>query len=805
MSVTQKTASVSVKAREAPNMLRGEAQFIADIKLPNMLHMAILRSHHGHARIKSIDTSEAMRMPGVVRVITSADLEGKMMPLPCIWIPGGVESHFPPHPYGLPGAGYALAKDKVRYIGDPVAAVVAETPHQAYRALEAILVDYELLPVVVDAEEALKEGAPQLHDAVPHNLNADWTCGDKEAAERAIAAAEVVVDLALYNQRTINNPIEPRGAIGNYDAATGEYTLWASTQSPHNHGFLLAYLILGIPFNKLRVIAPNIGGSFGTKGYIYPDMPLVLFLAKEVGRPVKWIDTRTGLMESTVQGRDQKQTAILAGTRDGKITALRCTSYANLGAYPSTIGPGVVTALMGRSITGVYAIENAFCEVYAVFTNVVPLGAQRGSGRAEATFVIERLVDLYAAEIGMDPAEVRRKNMVAADKFPYDNHMGFVYDSGNYPAALERALEMVEYSDIKARKEEALQRGKRLGIGIASFVAICGVGPSTRMSKEGMLGGTWESANIRVYPTGEVTATIGSTSTGQSHETTFAQIVAAELGIDLATIQVYHSDTLRSSYGQGTYGSRSYSVGGPALQLAARKVKDKIRTAFAYMFHEAEENIIYEDGKIFVKDAPQKVKTFQEMALVLWYGWNLPPGIEPGLDESAYFDPPDFNFPFGTHVAVVEVDERSGQVDLVRYVAVNDAGNIGNPLVVQGQVEGSIAHAIGQALMEQAVYDKQGNLLTNSFQTYAIPRADDLPRYELDNTVTPTPHNALGAKGAGEIATVPPAAAIVNAVCDALSYLDIKHIDMPLTAEKVWRTIRDAKIKKAAASNGHQG
>jgi carbon-monoxide dehydrogenase large subunit len=793
--VAQTTLGAPLKDREAPQMLRGEAQFIADINLPGMLHMAILRSQHGHALIKSIDTSEAQKMPGVIRVITSADLEGKMMPMPCIWIPGGVESHFCEHPYGLPGAGHVLAKGSVRYIGDPVAAVVAETLQQAYRALDAIYVDYEELPVILDAEEAIKEEAPQLYEEIPHNLNAYWTCGNKEATDQAIADAEVVVNLALYNQRTINNPIEPRGAIGSYDAATGDYILWASTQSPHNHRFLLSYLILGIPFTKLRVIAPRIGGSFGTKGYIYPDMPLVLFLAKELGRPVRWIDTRTGLMESTVQGRDHKQTATLAGTKDGKITALRCTSYANLGAYPSTIGPGVVTSLMGRSITGAYAIENAFCEVYAVFTNIVPLGAQRGSGRAEATFLTERMVDLYAAEIGMDPAEVRRKNMIAADQFPYDNHMGFVYDSGNYPVAFERALEMAEYGEIGARKVEALQRGKRLGIGIASFVAVCGVGSSTAMSKEGMLGGAWESANVRVHPTGEVSITVGSKSTGQSHETVFAQIVAEELGIDIDMIKVLHSDTQNAPYGQGTYGSRSFSVCGPALQLATQKVKAKICKAAAYLFEEAEENMLYEEGKIFVKDTPEKVKTFQEMALILWYGWNLPAEIEPGLDESTYFDPPDFNFPFGTHVAVVEVDERTGQVDLVRYIAVNDAGNVGNPLVVDGQIEGSIAHAIGQACMEQAIYDRQGHLLTNSFQTYAIPRAADLPRYELDRTVTPTPHNKLGAKGAGEIATVPPAAAIVNAVCDALSYLGVKHIDMPLTPEKVWQTIRDAKIR----------
>ena len=582
--MAQKILGAPLKSREDPQMLRGETKFIADINLPNMLHMAILRSEYAHATIKNIDTSAAAKMPGVVRVITFADIENKLMPLPCVWIPGGVESHFPRHPFGLPGAGYALAKDKVRYIGDPVAVVVAETRYQAHDALAAIQVMYESLPVVVDAEEAMKEGAPQLHEEVPHNLNADWTCGDREGTDKAIAEAEVVVELSLYNQRTINNPLEPRGAVGDYNAVTGEYTLWASSQSPHNHRFLLSVLVLGIPFSKLRVIAPTIGGSFGTKGYIYPDMALVLFLSHELKRPVKWIDTRTGLMRSTVQGRDHKQHVTLAGTKDGKITAIRCTSYANLGAYPSTIGPGVATALMGRSISGVYAIEHAFCEVFAVFTNVVPLGAQRGSGRAESTFLTERIVDLYADKIHMDPAQVRYKNMVAPDKFPYDNHLGWTYDSGNYPATLDRALEMLRYDEVKAQKVEARQRGKRIGIGFASFVAVCGVGPSTRMSKEGMLGGTWESANIRVHPNGEVSITLGSKSTGQSHETTFSQIVAEELGIDMNTIQVFHSDTQKAPYGQGTYGSRSYSVGGPAMHMAAVKVKEKICKAAGPLF-----------------------------------------------------------------------------------------------------------------------------------------------------------------------------------------------------------------------------
>jgi aerobic carbon-monoxide dehydrogenase large subunit len=797
--MSEKIFGTSIKRREDPELLLGSAKFTADVKLPGMLHMAILRSSHGHAGIKSIDLKAALRQPGVVRAITGADLEGKLMPLACIWIPGGVESHFPHHPMGIPGAGSVLAKDKVRFVGDAVAAVVAETPYQAHDALQAIRVEYEPLPAVVDAEQAIKPGAPQLHDEVPSNLNAYWTCGDKAATDQAIANAEIVVTQNIRNQRMISNPIEPRSAIGQYNRVTEEYTLWASTQNHHNHRLLLALFTLGIPYNKLRVIAPNVGGSFGTKGYIYPDMPLVLFLAKELGRPVKWVDTRNGLMRSTVQGRDHTQYATVAGTKDGKITALRCTSYANLGAYPSTIGPGVATAMMGRSITGVYDIKSAFCEVYAAFTNTVPLGACRGSGRAEATFLIERLVDRFAQEIGMDPAEVRRKNLIAANKFPYDNGLGWTYDSGEYELTLNRALAIIDYNAIEARRAEARQRGKLRGIGIGCFVAVSGVGPSPRMAKEGMLGGTWESANVRVHPTGEVSVTIGAKPHGQSHETTFSQVAAEELGIDISRVQVLHSDTQGAPFGQGTYGSRSFSVCGPAVQMAAKKVKDKVRKTAAYIFKVAEDEVIYDGGKVYVKGALDRTKTLQEIALALWYAWDIPAGMEPNLEATVFFDPPDFNYPFGTHIAEIEVDETTGQVDLVRYVAVTDVGNVANPMVIDGQVHGGIAHGMGQALLESAVYDADGQLLTADFMQYPLPRSTDLPSFELDRTITPTPVNALGAKGAGEIGAIAPTAAITNAVCNALADLGVRHIEMPVTAEKVWRAMRDAKAGKSRA------
>ncbi|HEX8439353.1 xanthine dehydrogenase family protein molybdopterin-binding subunit [Archangium sp.] len=797
--MSEKVLGAPLKCREDPAMLRGDARFIADIQLPGMLHMAILRSEYGHAVLKGVDTSAARKLPGVVRIFTAADLAGKVMPLPCIWIPGGAESHFPSHPMGVPGAGPILAVDRVRFIGDSIAAVVAETRAQAHDALAAIRVDYQPLPVVTDAEVALRDGAPQLHPEVPNNLNAYIPYGDKEGTEQAIATAEVVVTQAIHNQRTINSPMEPRGAVGAYDPATGEYTLYASTQSPHDHRLLLALMILGVPFNKVRVVAPNIGGSFGTKGYIYPDMPLVLFIAKELGRPVKWVDTRSGLMRSTVQGRDQKMTATLAGTRDGKITALRCTSYANLGAYPSTIGPGVATAMVGRSITGPYDIPHAFCDIYAVFTNVVPLGAQRGSGRAEATFMLERMVDQYAREIGMDPAEVRRKNMIRPDQLPFDNGLGWRYDSGHYAAALDRVLEMVDYAHLAERKKQARENGRRLGVGIASFVAVCGVGPSPRMAKEGMLGGTWESACVRVHPTGEVSLLIGSKPHGQHHETVFAQILAEELGVDIDKIEVLHSDTQRVPFGQGSYGSRSYSVGGAAVLRAAREIKAKALAAAAHSLKVGVDELAYENGKLFVKREPQKSLTLQEVALGLWYAWDIPAGMEPSLDVTTYYDPPDFNYPYGSHVAVVEVDETTGQVALVRYVACHDVGVMGNALVLEGQFHGAITHGIGQVLHEEARYSPEGQLLSRTLAEYPLPRATQVPNFELDHLVTPTPHTPLGAKGAGELGTIGAAAAIGNAICDALADLGIKHIEMPMTPEKIWRAIRDARAARGSA------
>lgn len=556
---------------------------------------------------------------------------------------------------------------------------------------------------------------------------------------------------------------------------------------------ILCYYIFNIPLNKMRVISPNVGGSFGTKGYVYPDMPLVIFLARELRRPVKWVDSRHGYMRSTVQGRDHKQHATIAGTRDGKITALRCTSYANLGAYPSAIGPGVATAMMGRSIPGPYDIPAAFCEVYAAFTNKVPLGAQRGSGRAEATFMTERLVDLYAAEIGMDPAEVRLKNMIRPDQMPFDNRMGWLYDSGDYPEMLNRALTKAGYSDIPAMKAEAQSRGKRLGVGMASFVAVSGVGPSPRMSKEGMIGGTWEAASIRLEPTGDVVCTIGSKPHGQSHDTVFSQIVAEELGIPVDKVIIRHSDTVGTPHGQGSYGSRSFSTAGPALYLTAHKLIEKACFAASHILKVDPDDVEFDHSRFYSRKDLSKGITLLEVTLALWYAWDIPEGMEPCLEAVTFFDAPDFNYPSASQVAVVEIDEDSGEVEIKKYVAVSDVGNIGNPMVMDGQVQGGIVHGLGQALWEQALYDEEGHLLSDTLENYALPKAEGLPNFELDYIQTPTPHNPLGSKGAGEIGTVGATAAVGNAICDALREYGVKHIDMPFTPEKIWRAMHNAK------------
>ncbi|WP_084650892.1 molybdopterin-dependent oxidoreductase [Runella zeae] len=782
----------SPKTRKTKELITGDAQFIADMSLPNMLHAAILQSPHGHANILSIDTSEAEAMPGVVRIFTWKDTQ-QVMPMPVIWIPPFTESHFLPHPSGIvPGSHSVFAKDRVRFVGDQLAAVVAETRQQAYDALDKIKVEYEALPVILDAEEAVKDGAPQLHETAPNNTMIHTVFGDKDATQAAIDESEVVVEQRIYNQRLMHNTLEVRGVLAQHDPATNQHTIWTNTQIPYPHRLLISLYVLGIPYNKLRVIVPYMGESNGCKGNLYPDTPLVLWMARELGRPVKWVDTRAGFSRNTAQSRDQIQHVKIAGTKDGKITALSCKAYSNVGAYPVINAPGQPLALIGRSITGAYAIPHASYEINVVYTNKVPTAPMRGSGRAEAIFLIERAIERFAREIGMDSAEVRRINMVKSDQFPFENGLGWTYDSGNYAQNLDLALEKAGYANLSQMKADALQRNKLLGLGIGSYVAVAGVGNSAKMGGEGLMSGTWGSAYIHIAPSGEVAITTGAQPHGQGQDTTFAQIAAQELQIPMDYVTIQHSDTdLPLYYGQASYGSRSLSVEGVTVQKACQMVIQKAREYAAYLFKMPLDLIEYKEGKVIGIPAPeQAVMTLQQVALMLWFGWDLPEGMSPGLEATAYFDPKNFNFPFGTHIAIVEVDKDTCAVELVNYIAVDDFGVVINPEVVRSQTHGNILLGISQALSEEARYSPEtGQVLTDDFDTYSIARSSWIPHLELHRTVTPSPSNPLGVKGVGDVSNPPVAPAVVNAICDALADYGVKHIDMPVTPEKIWQAI----------------
>lgn len=783
-----KMVGQSIKRREDPRLITGAGSFIDDVRLPGMVHAAVLRSPYGHARIIAIDVSAARALPGVLGVYTGADVAG-LNPLPCAWQAGGVTNNV--------NTPLVLAKEEVHQIGDPVAVVVAESRYQAEDALASITIDYEELGVVVNAEKAIAPGAPQLHDNAPGNVVLRWSCG-KETAEvdAALAAAPVRVQQRMINQRLIPTAMEPRGSIGLYDAGTGDYTLWATSQAPHVHRLLITAFVLGIPEQKLRVIAPNIGGGFGCKIFVYFDMPLVLWLAKEVGRPVKFFEDRSENYLHTTHGRDHITDIDVGAEADGRITALKVGTIANLGAYLSTIAPGVATTLYGRMIAGCYKIPNIRVDVTGVYTNTAMVDAYRGAGRPEAAFAIERVCDLVADATGVDPADVRRRNFIQPADFPYDTGIGMLpYDSGEYEPALDRALATVGYEDLKREQSARRQNGgKLIGIGLSTYVEVCGVAPSKwiGLPGEGWGAGLWESADVQVHLTGKVVVTTGSLPHGQGHETTFAQLVADELGVPYDDIEVRHSDTLGTPFGFGSYGSRSLAVGGTAIYKSVAKIREKAIKLAAHQLEAAEEDIIFENGKAYVKGSPDSFKTIQDLALQAHVGYDLPDGMEPVLAATTYYDPPNCTFPFGTHVCVVEVDRETGQIDLTRYVAVDDVGNVINPLIVDGQLHGGIAQGLAQALYEGAVYSDDGELMTGTLNDYAIPKATMVPTFELDRTVTPSPVNPMGVKGAGEAGTIASTPAVANAVIDALSHLGVKHLDMPLTPEKLWRAMNGA-------------
>jgi carbon-monoxide dehydrogenase large subunit len=785
--------------REDQRFITGKGRYLDDIQLAGTTHLAILRSPYAHANIRSVNTDAAKAMPGVLAVFTGADIPYN--PLPFAWPAGG--SAGLQNNVNMPRV---LATDSVKWTGEGVAAVVAETAEQAVDALAVIDVDYEPLPTVVDAERATQPGAPQLHENAPNNVVFDWTVGDLEGADKALGDAEVVVRQRIVNQRLIPNAMETRGDIGWYNSGTDEYTVWMSSQTPHIQRLLLTAFVTGIPEHKVRVVSPDVGGAFGSKIFNYADMALVMFASKEIGgRPVKWVETRSENYQSTIHGRDHITYIELAATRDGEVTGLKVKTYANLGGRLSTIGPGIPTTLYGRMLSGPYKIPAVFCEVIGVYTNTTFVDAYRGAGRPEATYVLERAMDLLADELDMDPAAVRRKNLLPADSFPHKNPSGLYrasggaelwIDSGNYEPALNKALTIAGYYDeIPKLRDEARKRGKYLGVGLSTYIEICGVAPSKWIGAvgEGWGAAMWESANIKVHLTGKVILTIGTQPQGQSHETTFAQIVAHQLGIPVEDVIVQHSDTQGTPFGYGSYGSRTAAVGGTAAVKAVEKIREKARRYAAHMLEASVDDIEVDGANYRVKGSPDKVKTLQEIAFALDLGFTLPEGMEPYLDETAYYDAVNTTWPFGTHIAIVEVDEETGAVDLTRYVAVDDCGNQINPLVVHGQLHGGIAQGVGQALWEGAVYGEDGQLLSGSLLDYALPKASRLPSFELEQTVTPAPDNPLGVKGIGEAGTIASTPAVVNAVVDALSPLGIHHIDMPLTAQAVWRAMQSAK------------
>ncbi|MXY22973.1 MAG: molybdopterin-dependent oxidoreductase [Acidobacteria bacterium] len=776
-----------IRRREDPRLITGSATYTDDITLPGMVHAAMLRSEHAHAKITRIDTSKAAGAPGVVAVYTGADIEGALAPMPCAWLLPDSDLKIAAYP--------CIAKDVVRYTGDIVATVVAETPYQAHDALALIEVDYEPLEVVIDPEAAHDDGAPQLHDDIEGNQAFHWTVAGGGDVDEAFAEAEangVVLKERILQQRLIPNAMETRGALAQYNQATGELTLWNTTQNPHIVRFLCS-VVTGVPEDKLRVIAPEVGGGFGSKIAAYPADFITVFCSKTLGRPVKWTETRSENYQATTHGRDHVQDVELAATKDGKITGLRCTVHAGMGAYLSTAAPGIPTILHGLMLSGVYDIPAIKEDVYGVYTNGVPVEAYRGAGRPEATFMLERMVDILAGELGMDPADVRRKNFIP--KFD-DGHTVVTtlnYDSGDYPGALEKLLDHTGYADLRARQQAGPSNGKHLGLGLSTYVEICGLGPSQVAGAIGFQGGLWESAIVRFHPTGKVHVFIGASPHGQGEETTFAQIVASEIGVDAGDVKVVHGDTDATPMGWGTYGSRTTAVGGAALALAVRKIREKAKVLAAHLLEASVDDMEYEDGKFFVKGSPDKAKTIQDIALMANVAWNLPEGMEGGLEATTFYDPPNFVFPYGAHLAVVEVDASTGQVDLTGYTALDDCGPQINPTIVEGQVHGGVVQGVGQALWEGASYDENGQLATGSMLDYALPRADLLPDIDVISTVTPSPHHPLGVKGIGEAGTIASTAAVYNAVMDALRPLGVKRIDMPFTPERVWQAIQDAK------------
>src|SRR5215211_7917766 len=788
-----------VKRTEDPRLIKGLAHYVDDIALPGTLHVAFVRSFYAHAKITSIDTSAALAAPGVIAVYTGKDV-AKIGPVPCASaLP---ELKVPDH--------RVLASDKVYFVGHPIAAIVATDRYAARDAVDLVIVDYEDLPVVTDVEQAAA-GGPVIHEAFGDNIAYKLTAGEGDI-DAALAASDHVLKQRVVHQRLAPIAMEPRGVLARYFPGEQELTLWSSTQIPHLMRTQVA-LMIGIPENKLRVITPEVGGGFGSKLNVYAEEALLAWISMQLNKPVKWIESRRENIQSTIHGRGQVGDVEVAFKNDGTLLGLRYSVFADLGAYHQLLTPAIPT-LTGLMLSGAYKIPAIQMNITGCFTNKMATDAYRGAGRPEATYVVERALDLVAAELGVDPAEVRRKNFPSPSEFPFHTATGLDYDSGDYETALNKAQGIVGYATLREEQRKARDEGRLIGIGVSTYVEICALGPS-----QAMPAGGWESATVRIEPTGKVTVMTGASPHGQGQETSFAQIAADELGVNLNDVTVIHGDTGIVQYGIGTFGSRATAVGGTAVYVAIQKLKEKAHKIATHMLKSDASRVSFEGGKyslekaaaaaatigtsdpvVPVAEAPaaalpepqtegKSSLTIQEIALAAHLAKELPPDTEPGLSATYFFEPKNFTFPFGTHIAVVEIDRDTGDIKFLRYVAVDDCGRVINPMLVDGQVHGGIVQSIGQAMYEEVVYDEQGQLVTGTLMDYALPRASHIPEFELDRTETPSPVNPLGVKGVGEAGTIGATPAIVGAIVDALAPFGVRHLDMPIKPENVWRII----------------
>ncbi|MCA3222827.1 MAG: xanthine dehydrogenase family protein molybdopterin-binding subunit [Burkholderiales bacterium] len=775
----------SVERREDYRFLTGNGQYTDDITLPGQSFAAFLRSPHAHARIRAIDTAAARAAPGVLAVFTGKDVAG-VNGLPCGWLINSIDGtpmKEPKHPI--------IAEHKVLHVGDQVALVVAETLAQAKAALNLIDVDYDVLPAVADTATAAGN-ATAVHDIAPDNVCYTWALGDKAGVDAAFAKAAHVTRLEFVNNRLVPNAMEPRAANAVYSRADDSYTLYVASQNPHVERLLMTAFVLGLPEHKVRVIAPDVGGGFGSKIYLYAEETALVWAARKIGRPIKWTAERSESFITDAHGRDHVTVAELAMDGNGKFLALREHTTANLGAYLSTFSSCIPTILHSTLLAGQYTTPVIYSEIKAVFTNTVPVDAYRGAGRPEATYLLERLVDTAARELKLDPAELRRRNFIRS--FPYQTPVALMYDTGDYDATLDRALDLADVAGFAARRAESEKKGLRRGLGYAAYIEACGIAPSNIAGALGARAGLFEAGEVRVHPTGKVTVFTGSHSHGQGHETTFAQVVADKLGIDIEDVDIQHGDTGKTLFGMGTYGSRSLSVGGTAIVKALDKVVAKGKKIAAHLLEAADADIEFANGEFRVAGTDRK-KSFAEVALTAYVPHNFPlDKLEPGLNENAFYDPTNFTFPAGTYVCEVEVDPATGAVRIDRFSACDDFGNVVNPMIVEGQVHGGLAQGIGQALTEGCVYNEDGQLVTGTYMDYAMPRADDLPHFVVETAKgTPCTHNPLGVKGCGEAGAIGSTPAVINAIVDALAPLGVRDIAMPATPYSVWKAIQAAQ------------